>query len=463
MATCPVLLAPLLLLGAGATAWLRWLQGSGGHAPQQIYPLGDVLLAVGADSSNRSHNLRSVQPAAPSSDKWDALRQLLSSWEFTSEYAVSVGDAEHGRLFLYEGGRFKMRTRIPTGSTSKWPSAMMFAGLVNDGTVASLDDPVFKYLSWWTKDPKDLRSTVTFRMLLSFTSGFGDGHPGEEGNSRAARQWRSARNVSSARRQGLYERLRAEVGEDAATKCDANRGDIMECARSIYENVKLIGVPGKVYSYNSNHLQLAAAVSVATTGLGIQEVIQKYLIKPYGMASSLYLGKCPDFGGSLITTGDDYERFLAALLSYKTLSKSIVDASEEDSTPFLSSTYTLYGDYGFGHFLMCFDSVDGFTEKCRSDMCHMDPGAFGFIPIIDRKRQYYFQVVAAEIPPTGSYPLSGIPEYLAVAIKPHVDAIMSARPPAGMEHLSHNPEFLSLSVADVNYCLNCKLHPRTCS
>lgn len=92
----------------------------------------------------------------------------------------------------------------------------------------------------------------------------------------------------------------------------------------------------------------------------------------------------------------------------------------------------------------------------------MDPGAFGFIPIIDRKRGYYMQVVAAEIPPTGSYPLSGIPEYLAVAIKPHVDAILSPVPPAAEEHLHYTPAFMSLGVADVNYALNCKLHPKQC-
>lgn len=32
-----------------------------------------------------------------------------------------------------------------------------------------------------------------------------------------------------------------------------------------------------------------------------------------------------------------------------------------------------------------------------------------------------------------------------------------------MEQLSHNPSLLSLSLSDVNYCLNCKLHPKQCS
>lgn len=74
-------------------------------------------------------------------------------------------------------------------------------------------------------------------------------------------------------------------------------------------------------------------------------------------------------------------------------------------------------------------------------------------------------MVAAEIGQTGSYPLSGIPEYLALAIKPHVDAIMApgSLRPAAEEHLHYTPQFMSLGVADVNYCLNCVKHPDQCS
>merc|ERR1712039_631335 len=155
--------------------------------------------------------------------------------------------------------------------------------------------------------------------------------------------------------------------------------------------------------------------------------------------------------------------FLAGLISYKALSKEIIDASERDNTPFMSDYYTLYGNYGFGHFLMCFDSAEGMTEKCREAKSHMDPGAFGFIPIIDRKYGYYMQVVAAEIAPTGSYPLSGIPEYLAVAIKNVIDKIMSKNPPSSFELQHHAPSLLGMSIADINYCVDCKLHPKNCA
>ena len=111
---------------------------------------------------------------------------------------------------------------------------------------------------------------------------------------------------------------------------------------------------------------------------------------------------------------------------------------------------------------MCFDSNEGFTPACKEANSHMDPGAFGFIPILDRRHGYYLQVVSAEIPPTGSYPLSGIPEYLAVALKQHTDAIFCKTPPPSADHLHHNPSLLSLGIADVNYILNCKLHPLQC-
>ena len=89
-------------------------------------------------------------------------------------------------------------------------------------------------------------------------------------------------------------------------------------------------------------------------------------------------------------------------------------------------------------------------------------GAFGFIPIIDRKYGYYLNFVAAEYGSTGSYALSGIPEYLAVAIKKHVDAIMGPNPPGEEYHQHHAPQFLSLSLADINYCVDCRLHPENC-
>lgn len=419
-----------------------------------------ALLASLSLSSGQDLFLSRPENSVNTGKKWKILHDLLSGWELTTEYAVSVGDAS-GPLFTYEGGNFTMNTEIPTGSTSKWPSAMMFAGLVDDGTIKSLDDPVSKYVPYWTKNASDLRSEVTMRTLLSFTSGFGGGSPGEEPNTRAGKAWRKDRGLPRNQKK-LHERLTEEIGAKDASACDQMKGDVAKCAQSIYEKVELIGKPGHVYSYNSNHLTLAAGVAMAASGLDWKTIVQKYLVEPFNMHKSFYYGNCPDFAASLITTGSDYQNFLHGLLTYKSLSKEMIKASEQDYTPFMSDFYTLYGNYGFGHFLMCFDSVEGMTQACRDAQCHMDPGAYGFIPIIDRKYGYYVQVVSAEIAPTGYYPLSGIPEYVAVAIKPVVDAIISDDQAVQYDAAHHAPPYLSMSVADVNYCVDCKLHPSRC-
>ena len=179
-----------------------------------------------------------------------------------------------------------------------------------------------------------------------------------------------------------------------------------QCARELYETSKQTGEPGTVYSYNSIHLQLAGAVALHATGLtDIQTALSRYLFEPYGMANTTCAtpsetvpqapGRAEDADGSrhrrgvgpgysvdgsrhrrgtgrgysvtqvavcLETTGADYERFLARTLSHSVLPAALVRESEKDATPFLANDYTLYGDYAFGHFLECFDSVEGFTD-----------------------------------------------------------------------------------------------------
>ena len=46
-------------------------------------------------------------------------------------------------------------------------------------------------------------------------------------------------------------------------------------------------------------------------------MVNKYLFEPYNMSSSFYYGKCPDFASSLVTNGEDYEKFLQGVLGYK--------------------------------------------------------------------------------------------------------------------------------------------------
>ena len=159
------------------------------------------------------------------------------------------------------------------------------------------------------------------------------------------------------------------------------------------------------------------------------------------------------------TTGHDYGNFLEGVLSYKPLSKEIVDISERNWTPFLKGQ-TMYGDYGFGHFLFCFDNPEGFSEECKEAQQHADPGGYGYWPMIDRKNGYYVQVVVME---SGAYyARSGIPEYLGAVIKPIIDEIMAGTDVSKTAQ-HHTPAFNSLSLVDINYISNCYIHPLSCA
>ena len=102
----------------------------------------------------------------------------------------------------------------------------------------------------------------------------------------------------------------------------------------------------------------------------------------------------PQLAICLNTTARDYAYFLQSTLDHSVLPKALVDESEKDYTPFMSKLglFTIYGDYAFGHFKECYDSYEGFTAECAEANVHADPGAFGFYPLIDRKRGYVVDI-----------------------------------------------------------------------
>jgi hypothetical protein len=96
-----------------------------------------------------------------------------------------------------------------------------------------------------------------------------------------------------------------------------------ECAFQIYNDTKLTGHPGKTYSYNSVHLQLAGSIALAATNTtSIQDVIDKYLMKPYNLTDTACAYPTPDIPQLAIcmqTVGSDYAKFLQAQLTSSVL------------------------------------------------------------------------------------------------------------------------------------------------
>jgi len=311
---------------------------------------------------------------------------------------VNAGD-ERGTLYTWVSKNFSMsKNRLPGASLSKWPSAVMISGLVADGTM-SYDDKANKYLRFWATDPKDPRSHITLRHLLTFTSGYSD---------------------------------------DADPGC-GKLESFEKCAAELFKaQGKPKHAPGTHWAYLSCHLQFAGAMAVAASGKGIQALYKEYLYTPFNMTSTTWgPHRNPSIAAGITTTGDDFEQMLSRLLQYKHLPKVVQDQMETDSTqpPVNPSGDGWFGHYGMGHWWECLgygtdaDERAPLPKVCMDSHIQAGPGMYGFYPLLDRSHgggaagpqrpAFYFQVVLAE-----QYAFTGIPEYLRLAAKPLVDVIL---------------------------------------
>ena len=347
-----------------------------------------------------------------SRDVWAPLRAGAEAWhalQFDGEFSVNVG-SDQGTLFRWESPGFSSsKTRMAGASLSKWPAAIMLSGLVNDGTL-KWDDLASKHLTWWTKDPKDPRSRVQLKHLLSFTSGY------------------TSDGMASPR----------------CAKGVAVNDQYMACAESLYDNLgaKNSYEPATTWAYLGCHLQFAGAMAVAASGLEIDHLFERYLYRPFNMTSTTWTPtKNPQLAVGITTTADDFEQMLHRLLTYEVLPKSVLDVMETDYSqpPVDPSGDGWFGHYGMGHWWECLgygtpsshgNERRALPQDCLDAKIQAGPGMFGFYPLLDRSEgggaagpkrpRYYFQVALQE-----PEPLSGIPEYLRLAAKPVVDAILS--------------------------------------
>jgi len=321
---------------------------------------------------------------------------------YMTDFAFTVGGPE-GRVFQHQvGTKISVETNLAMASASKMPSAVAILGAVVEDTV-DLDEPVSTYLSFWTKDPTDKRSKITLRHLLSFTS-------------------------------GLYS---ADAG--GFTSCMLNATyDFIDCAEQIYNEAPFEFEPGTTFDYNSYHLQIAGAVACVASNKTIKELLEENLILKLGLKNTTYtnIEHNPLLAGGLRINGNDYEIFLKSYLNHEILPKSITDQVEYDYTDpakgikFSNSSAMLVdyiGHYGFAHYIECWFNGNGtFTPACKAQHVHSDPGLFGYYPLIDRRYNYYMQIVfmyivtsAADFGPTQSSAL------LRIAVKPCIDKIMN--------------------------------------
>lgn len=164
------------------------------------------------------------------------------------------------------------------------------------------------------------------------------------------------------------------------------------------------------------------------------------------------------FAQGIMTTGNDFEKMLRNILTYENFfSKEILDEMEKDWGANVSpSGDGWFGHYAMGHWFDCMDYAAGqaagssapMYQYCLDENIPAGPGAFGYFPLVDRKRGYYFQIVLAE----DSNCRSEIPEYLRMILKPVVDAIIEGKEPTDEYVLAKDGGLLLREVLDMyNY------------
>jgi len=332
---------------------------------------------------------------------WDHVDSLISQFGRLPNISFSAGDAR-GRLHSYSKGSTTMQTPQILASSSKFPAALAIAGAVNKG-ILSFDTHAHEVFPWWTSSSADKRSAVTLRHLLTMTSGLILETP--DGGDIACLNFTDPASVKTP---------------------------VEDCAKEIYSRGpwKAEG-PGKVWSYHSLHLQLAGAMAAKASNLTLPQLLHTHLLAPLNLTSSFWLTNFsapgpsddpnPHLAATLVSTGDDYEKILYAVLMYTLLPKAIIDQMEEDAyrtyphlRPALNAkdlSLQFYGHYSMCTYFECL-KLTGWDQQCYAAGVHADPGAFGYWPLVNRPKGYYMQFVVsyAEVLPAWLMLLPGIAE-----------------------------------------------------
>lgn len=236
--------------------------------------------------------------------EWDPVKQKLRKFGLLS---FTVGDAS-GRKFTFEGpssmvGR-KM-SRVGAGmSVGKFPAAVAIAGAVARGKL-TFDTKVSDVFKWWDAGPQDSRSSVTLRHLMTFTSGFIEqGHAMDHSHN---------------------------LMKVPCLDAGGSRWSLEDCAKQIYTAAPHLSAPGRIFDYNSYHLQVAMAMACAASGLSARELIQQNLLEPAGMTKTWWTGKDnPPVSFGILTTGDDLDSLARSYLAYKVLPKAVIDEMDKE-------------------------------------------------------------------------------------------------------------------------------------
>jgi hypothetical protein len=254
-------------------------------------------------------------------------------------------------------GNWSLTQNTLVASASKLMASLAIWTLIQEGKMSITDRPQ-QYLSWWTNDTtNDPRARVTLSDLLSFTSGF-------------------------------------------SNEYDCPTQTMEECVQLIYNN-GTVTEPGAVYHYAGDHLQVAGLMAIKAAGYSRWVDLWNDRVKtPTGTTG--FTAWTPStstnsrVAGGLTTNHNTYQSLFMGFYEPSILNQTTLNMMQQDRTPASSVTIdfrppavpsTADWHYCGSFWYQC--DLPVFNQTCADKKVFSSPGAFGFMPIVDRVNDFW--------------------------------------------------------------------------
>ncbi len=307
-----------------------------------------TLLAIVTLSSSTQVEPRAVAQTGCSYDFSAATALIQNAVSAVPLDGASLTLIKDGQV-IYERhfGGYNADTTVFIASASKWLAGATLMTLVDEGKL-SLNDQVSKYLPYFT----GAKGAITIRQLFSHTSGL----PG--------------------------------IADDA--NCLGARSVTMDaCAREIAQ-LDLVGPPGAQFAYGENSMQVAGRICEIVSGKSWESLFQEKIATPLGMADATFgPSQNPIVAGGARSKLNDYANFLRMILNEgqfsgrRVLSVESVREMQRNLTAGLPIASAPVGrsavNYAIGEWIDILDAQGNAVQVSS-------PGAFGFTPWVDKKR-----------------------------------------------------------------------------
>ncbi|MEP7106804.1 MAG: serine hydrolase domain-containing protein [Ferruginibacter sp.] len=256
-------------------------------------------------------------------------------------------------VYQKEMGEFKIKSKAPIASCSKWLTTALVMTFVDEGKL-SLDEKVSKYLPIFDKYGK---SYITIRQCLSHQTGIAD----------------NQKLVAKILQRRKFESLEEEVNYFAEKEIAAR--------------------PGTTFTYGNIGLNIAGRVLEVISKKKFDALAKQRIFIPLNMKNTSFTPEdnAVDPSGGAVSTATDYMNFLTMILEKglftgnRILSEAAITQMQTIQTQNITKLYTPKVAEGFEYGLG--EWIEETDNKGNSTVVSC-PGLLGTWPYIDKCRNY---------------------------------------------------------------------------